>query len=119
MRIFRHYTDLPADARATVAAFGNFDGVHLGHRAVIETAKRRADEMGRPLGVLTLEPHPRAFFSGRPLFRLTPPDIKAAAAASLTIFDMIPPASSGPDGTDVGGAVPYIVIRDWLSRRHA
>ncbi|MCX7354544.1 MAG: bifunctional riboflavin kinase/FAD synthetase [Alphaproteobacteria bacterium] len=86
MRIFRHYTDLPADARATVAAFGNFDGVHLGHRAVIEAAKRRAAELDRPLAVLTLEPHPRAYFQpDKAPFRLTPFRAKARLLEELGV----------------------------------
>ena len=40
MRIFRHHTELPEDARGAVVAIGNFDGVHLGHREVIEAATR-------------------------------------------------------------------------------
>jgi len=36
-----------------------------------------------PCVMLTFEPHPRAFFSGKPMFRLTPPPLKAALAAAL------------------------------------
>ena len=63
----------PADAlRGAVVAIGNFDGVHRGHRAVIATARARAEELGRPAAVLTFEPHPRAFFNpDEPLFRLS------------------------------------------------
>jgi riboflavin kinase/FMN adenylyltransferase len=46
---------------------GNFDGLHLGHRAVIDMA-RRPDA---PLGVVTFEPHPREYFApDAPPFRL-------------------------------------------------
>lgn len=86
MRIFPHYNDLPADARATVAAIGNFDGVHLGHRAVIETARRRASALGRPLSVLTFEPHPRAYFQpDLAPFRLTPLSAKARQLEALGV----------------------------------
>ncbi|MCC6890195.1 MAG: bifunctional riboflavin kinase/FAD synthetase [Hyphomicrobiales bacterium] len=55
-----------------VIAIGNFDGVHRGHRAVIDTACRRAAALGRPAAALTFEPHPRSFFRPQePLFRLT------------------------------------------------
>src|SRR6204780_3422683 len=58
--------------RGAVLAMGNFDGVHRGHQAVIAGAEARAKEFSRPAGVLTFEPHPRAFFHpGEPLFRLT------------------------------------------------
>ena len=55
-----------------VVAMGNFDGVHRGHRAVIAAAQERAESLGKPVAVLTFEPHPRVFFHPRePLFRLT------------------------------------------------
>lgn len=62
MRIIRdsYFID-PAD-RGAVAAIGNFDGVHLGHRAVIDLARSIAAQAKAPLGVLTFEPHPRQFF---------------------------------------------------------
>jgi riboflavin kinase/FMN adenylyltransferase len=55
-----------------VVAMGNFDGVHLGHRAVIDAAVRMGREHGRPALAVTFEPHPRSFFSpNTPQFRLT------------------------------------------------
>ena len=63
----------PADRGAAVA-FGNFDGVHLGHRSVIALAAHAARELGAPLGVISLEPHPLTLFQpGGPPFRLTNP----------------------------------------------
>lgn len=43
---------------------GNFDGVHRGHRALIERVSAKAAELGIASCVLTFEPHPREFFSG-------------------------------------------------------
>lgn len=78
MRIFRHYTELPAAVRGGVIALGNFDGVHLGHQTVIATAQAVAREKGRPCGVMTFEPHPRSVFSpDQHCFRLTPFRIKS------------------------------------------
>jgi len=74
---------MPQSWRGGVVAIGNFDGVHRGHQAVLDTARAEAERRGVPCLMLTLEPHPRAFFSGRPLFRLTPAPLKAAAAAAL------------------------------------
>ena len=51
-----------AALRTAVVAIGNFDGVHRGHRSVIELAMRRAKAAGKPAAVLTLEPHPRSYF---------------------------------------------------------
>ncbi|WP_207482106.1 bifunctional riboflavin kinase/FAD synthetase [Arenibaculum pallidiluteum] len=76
MRLFRHWTDLPADARGAAVALGNFDGVHRGHRAVIAAARTAAP--GAPAGVLSFEPHPREVFRpDDPPFRLTPFRAKA------------------------------------------
>src|SRR5688572_17036970 len=76
-----NYTDirnLPADARHTVVAIGNFDGVHKGHQELLGQAKEIAKKEKRPLGVLTFEPHPRRLFRPNdPLDRITPADVKA------------------------------------------
>ena len=66
--------DTPASAlpAGAVVAMGNFDGVHLGHRAVIAAAVEMGRSHGRPALALTFEPHPRRFFSpNTPQFRLT------------------------------------------------
>jgi riboflavin kinase / FMN adenylyltransferase len=55
-----------------VVAMGNFDGVHLGHRAVIDAALRMGHAHGRLAFAVTFEPHPRSYFSpNSPQFRLT------------------------------------------------
>ena len=59
MRIHRDHAGLPAAARGASVAIGNFDGVHCGHREVIRVAAEHARARGRPLGVVTFEPHPR------------------------------------------------------------
>ena len=77
MRLFRHHTEIPVEARGAVVALGNFDGLHLGHQKVIGEALRLAGELDAPCGVLTFEPHPRAYFQpDKPAFRLTPFRIK-------------------------------------------
>jgi len=38
MKIFRHYDEVPAALKGAVVAVGNFDGVHLGHQALIAQA---------------------------------------------------------------------------------
>jgi riboflavin kinase / FMN adenylyltransferase len=61
-----------------VIAIGNFDGVHLGHLAVVNEAKALATKLGRACVALTFEPHPRSVFRpDQPVFRLTPPTQKA------------------------------------------
>ena len=50
-------TDLP---RGGVGTIGNFDGVHLGHRKILESVVARARAVGRPSFAITFEPHPMA-----------------------------------------------------------
>lgn len=70
--VIRDTTPDSAIARGAVVAMGNFDGVHLGHRAVIAAALEMGRLHGRPALALTFEPHPRRFFSpNTPQFRLT------------------------------------------------
>jgi riboflavin kinase/FMN adenylyltransferase len=61
MQVFRH---IPDQAAAPIAlAIGNFDGMHLGHRAILEALVARAQEQGLLPCVMTFEPHPREFFT--------------------------------------------------------
>jgi riboflavin kinase/FMN adenylyltransferase len=65
-----------------VIAVGNFDGVHLGHQALIGETRKLAQERGGLLGVLAFEPHPQEFFRPSPeSFRLTPFRTKARLIA--------------------------------------
>jgi riboflavin kinase/FMN adenylyltransferase len=74
--------------RGAVVAIGNFDGVHLGHRTVIQAALDRARALHRPAAALTFEPHPRSFFQpDAPSFRLS------SEAAKLRLL-----AATGLDG---------------------
>lgn len=56
-----HWTGIAAKDRGASVAMGNFDGVHLGHQAVIGLARDAA--RGAALGIVTFEPHPRQFFA--------------------------------------------------------
>jgi len=70
--VIRDTTPAQAIPKGAVVAMGNFDGVHLGHRAVISAALDMGRMHGRPALALTFEPHPRRFFSpNTPQFRLS------------------------------------------------
>jgi len=73
-----------------VVAIGNFEGVHRGHRAVIDVALARGREITRKTAVLTFEPHPRAVFNrGEPVFRLTDETAKVRLLASTGLDGVI------------------------------
>ena len=62
MKVFRGLPN--AAARAPCAlTIGNFDGVHLGHQALLAQVRAAADQLGLEAAVMTFEPHPREFFA--------------------------------------------------------
>lgn len=61
MLVFRTIPELAATP--TVLTIGNFDGLHLGHRAMLERLAAKAREMKLPMAVMTFEPHPRELFT--------------------------------------------------------
>jgi riboflavin kinase/FMN adenylyltransferase len=70
--VIRDTTPAAAIPKGAVVAMGNFDGVHLGHRAVIAASLEMARLHGSPAFAVTFEPHPRHFFSpNTPQFRLS------------------------------------------------
>src|SRR3981189_1485730 len=70
--VIRDTPPAAAIPKGAVVAMGNFDGVHLGHRAVIAAALQMGRAHGQPALAVTFEPHPRSFFSpNSPQFRLT------------------------------------------------
>jgi riboflavin kinase/FMN adenylyltransferase len=72
MQVFRGVPERATTS--TVLTIGNFDGVHLGHRALLAELKAKARELALPATVLTFEPHPRELFA---------PDQAPARLASL------------------------------------
>ena len=84
--MFREYSSVPGRCRGAVVAIGKFDGVHVGHKALIDAAAEKADELEAPLGVLTFEPHPRAVFEpdSQP-FLLSTPEARARTMAELGV----------------------------------
>ena len=73
MRLLRRFSQMPGNLKGGAFAIGNFDGVHRGHQAVIEAARKSRKS---PLGVLLFAPHPRRYFQpDKPLPCLT--DLRA------------------------------------------
>ncbi|HSJ48224.1 MAG TPA: bifunctional riboflavin kinase/FAD synthetase [Gammaproteobacteria bacterium] len=63
MELIRGLHNLRPRHRGCAATIGNFDGVHLGHQAVLGQLSERAAELGLPMVVVTFEPQPQEFFS--------------------------------------------------------
>jgi riboflavin kinase/FMN adenylyltransferase len=77
MELIQGVPDLRSESRPVVIAMGNFDGVHLGHQAIINRAVERAGVRGGLSLALTFEPHPiRVLRPAAPLALLTPFPLK-------------------------------------------
>lgn len=71
-RLFRDVEGGPLSPQGSVVCIGAFDGLHLGHQALVRRAVERARELGVPAVALTFEPLPREYFApGDPPSRLT------------------------------------------------
>ncbi|WP_062078254.1 bifunctional riboflavin kinase/FAD synthetase [Demequina globuliformis] len=60
MHIWRALADIPSDLGDTAVTIGNFDGVHLGHQAVLSRMVADAREREQLAVAMTFEPHPKA-----------------------------------------------------------
>ena len=86
MRIIRDTHFIDPNDRGAAAAIGNFDGVHLGHQAVIDLTRKAAADAGTPLGIMTFEPHPRSYFSNDSIpFRLMNAEARAHRLEKLGV----------------------------------
>lgn len=63
MRLIRGLYNIPSDFSGCVATIGNFDGVHLGHQAILQQLKKQGEEHQLPTVVMMFEPQPREFFA--------------------------------------------------------
>ncbi len=73
MQVFHSLDQIPADLRPTVATIGNFDGVHLGHRSILDAVLADAHQRQARALAITFDPHPQRFLRpDLPLALLTP-----------------------------------------------
>ncbi len=63
MELIRGLHNLRDKHRGCVATIGNFDGVHRGHQQVLNSVRRKADELGLPSMAIIFEPQPNEFFT--------------------------------------------------------
>ncbi len=71
MKIYKNVDEMPILPQC-VAAIGNFDGVHIGHTALIEECVAQAKELNVPSVLITFDPHPRSVLSKNPVLPLVP-----------------------------------------------
>jgi riboflavin kinase/FMN adenylyltransferase len=86
VRLFNDIATLRAHADGPVATIGNFDGLHRGHRAIIDKVLERGRAASRPTLLITFEPHPlRVLAPERAPLRLTTPRQRTALFESTGI----------------------------------
>lgn len=106
---------LPEALKGGVIAIGNFDGVHRGHRSVLERALSLAEERGAPALVLTFEPHPRTVFRPEePVFRLTPAPLKARLLEAMGFQSVIEYPFTRDFATRSAEEFIRTILVDWL-----
>ncbi len=64
MQLIRGLHNIRPGHQGCVATIGNFDGVHVGHRTILEALRQQAFELDTLVCVVTFEPLPREFFQG-------------------------------------------------------
>ena len=64
MHLIRGLSHLEPFKNGCVLSIGNFDGLHLGHRAVIKKLAERGEALGLPVVIMTFEPQPLEYFLG-------------------------------------------------------
>ncbi len=82
MKVVRDPKDLPRGTRTV--AIGSFDGVHLGHRRVLDVAF----DSGLPVSVVTFDPHPRVVL-GQPVDLLTTLERKVELLAEYGVEEIV------------------------------
>ncbi|MCJ8506527.1 bifunctional riboflavin kinase/FAD synthetase [Rhizobium lemnae] len=106
---------LPDSLKGGVVAIGNFDGVHRGHRSVLERALEIAEQRGVPALVLTFEPHPRTLFKpDQPVFRLTPAPLKARLLEAMGFRSVIEYPFDAEFSKRSAEEFVQSVLSDWL-----
>ena len=84
--LFRDLDGGPLCPDGSVVCIGAFDGLHIGHRALVGRAVARARDLGVPAVALSFEPLPREFFAGgSPPPRLQLPRMKLRGFAALGV----------------------------------
>jgi riboflavin kinase / FMN adenylyltransferase len=110
---------IPEDARGAAIALGNFDGVHLGHQAVIASARAVADDQDIALGAAVFEPHPRRFFKpDLPPFRLQTPKQRARSLGDAGVEEVFEIGFDAALSQSTDREFAERILRDLLGAAH-
>lgn len=93
MKIYRSLSELPPDMPRTVAAIGNFDGVHRGHQEIIGRVRERARLLNAQAIAMTFDPHPVALLhpdTAPKLITPMPERLRLLAATGLDATLVVP-----------------------------
>src|SRR5690348_11648231 len=93
MQIYRELSDVPLPSGPVVATIGNFDGVHLGHQAVLAEVIERARFLGGRSIAVTFDPHPSRVLRPSQSVKLitpTPRKLELLAEAGLDQILVLP-----------------------------
>lgn len=119
MQIYTDHRNLPPAVKGAVMAIGNFDGVHKGHQALLTRARAIAAPAGKPVCVMTFEPHPRRLFRpDDPPFRITPPAVKARRLAAAGVDALISLSFDWPFASQSADEFIAQILKDGPSPSH-
>ncbi len=93
MRIIRSIEEIESPLENAVVTIGNFDGVHLGHQALLHTVNEHADAFGGTSTAITFEPHPTRVLKRNghpPLITLIEQKSELIARAGIAVLIIIP-----------------------------
>jgi riboflavin kinase / FMN adenylyltransferase len=93
MKVLRRLEDIEIPFKNAVVTIGNFDGVHIGHQALLHTVVEKAAAIGGTSVVLTFDPHPMRVLTDNghpPLITLSEQKSELIARAGVDILILIP-----------------------------
>jgi riboflavin kinase / FMN adenylyltransferase len=88
MHVYNDLTEVPFN-KSTVVTIGTFDGIHLGHKKIIEKVVDRASQNNSRSLLITFYPHPRNVVSGDKIKLLNTQEEKSNLISSLGINDLV------------------------------
>ncbi len=120
MDVVHGWHEVPQHVKGGSLAIGTFDGVHRGHRVVLNAAKARARDGGLPVGAMIFEPYPRMYFQPqKPFFRLTPLPRKLQLLSECGLdFTAVIPFDKTLAGLPAAEFVRQVLV-EGLAIRHA